>query len=257
MEKFKLSINVLLFMLPAFTALAETKQYNVEIVIFEDRSKHYLDSEQWPIITSSSEDSTATKLIEEASEDISLNTQTDSKIDESFDYKDAEHLETNNALNINHEVSNVLAEHVAKLKRSSRYNVLVHKSWQQTGLSNDDAINIQIDSTQHKGSNNEDISKFKAENESSKLDEKKIESNVQGSIKLILGRYLHIHTNLHYKRLMDTYSSNTLALNSNIFNEFKIQSQRRMRSNELHYIDHPLLGILVMVSPIIKPESET
>ena len=27
-----------------------------------------------------------------------------------------------------------------------------------------------------------------------------------------------------------------------------------MRSNELHYIDHPLLGILVIVTPIKPPE---
>ena len=34
----------------------------------------------------------------------------------------------------------------------------------------------------------------------------------------------------------------------------QIQSQRRMRSTEFHYIDHPKLGILAVIYPVDKPE---
>ena len=32
------------------------------------------------------------------------------------------------------------------------------------------------------------------------------------------------------------------------------QKRRRIRSNELHYIDHPVLGILLRITPYEKPE---
>ena len=36
----------------------------------------------------------------------------------------------------------------------------------------------------------------------------------------------------------------------------QIQSQRRMRSTEFHYIDHPKVGILAVIYPVEKPELE-
>lgn len=36
-----------------------------------------------------------------------------------------------------------------------------------------------------------------------------------------------------------------------------IQSQRRMRSAEFHYIDHPKIGILAVIYPVEKPELES
>jgi hypothetical protein len=35
-----------------------------------------------------------------------------------------------------------------------------------------------------------------------------------------------------------------------------IKQRRRMRSNELHYIDHPLLGLLIKISPVELTKSE-
>jgi hypothetical protein len=34
--------------------------------------------------------------------------------------------------------------------------------------------------------------------------------------------------------------------------EYPIKFHRRMRSKELHYLDHPLVGILVMAKPVEK-----
>ncbi len=36
-----------------------------------------------------------------------------------------------------------------------------------------------------------------------------------------------------------------------------LRQHRRMRSNELHYIDHPLMGLLIKVTPYTLPEPET
>ncbi|MCK4704001.1 MAG: hypothetical protein KAT90_00855, partial [Gammaproteobacteria bacterium] len=35
---------------------------------------------------------------------------------------------------------------------------------------------------------------------------------------------------------------------------YPLQAHRRMRSKELHYIDHPLIGILIQINPVKKPK---
>jgi len=209
MKTFITSIFNLLLLLSTASTHAATKQYNIEMIIFEDTSSRYLNSERWPIIHQPEED------------------------------KPAEQPENNSLVNITHHASDALAEYVTKLKNSRQYKVLLHQSWQQTGLSNTDAVDIQIDTSAGENTGN---------------DAESISSNVQGTIKLILGRYLHIHTDLLYNRLNEEYQPASPTLNSKVFNQFQIKSQRRMRSNELHYIDHPLLGILVLVTPIKQPE---
>jgi len=33
-----------------------------------------------------------------------------------------------------------------------------------------------------------------------------------------------------------------------------LQQKRRMRSTEVHYIDHPMLGVVIKISPVTKSE---
>jgi hypothetical protein len=106
-----------------------------------------------------------------------------------------------------------------------------------------------------------------------------IEAEVTGEIYLYRSRYLHLVSKLniqHWQHLDNTGSlDKSIALlpnhpqqNTNIIpsnsstpltaiNEIPIRAamvnqSRRMRSNELHYIDHPMLGILVRVTPLAE-----
>ncbi len=63
---------------------------------------------------------------------------------------------------------------------------------------------------------------------------------LEGLISVTLGRYVHFHAVLRY-RLEDG-----VAL---------LSEQRRMRSDEPHYLDHPALGLLVRVDPLDAPEA--
>lgn len=227
MEKLKLSILTALLSLSAALGHAETNEYNIEIVIFEDSSNSYINSEQWPIIN------------HPENPEPHQNTETNQ----------AQYADINSVNNITRNDANMLVDHVKKLSRSSRYNVLLHKSWQQTGLDNANAIDMVIDSRKSKNDIKEIMLPAPNSN-SQKQTNSTLESNVQGTMKLILGRYLHIHTDLIYQRPNKAYNPVSPALNNKRFNEFEIKSQRRMRSSELHYIDHPLLGILVLVTPI-------
>lgn len=57
-------------------------------------------------------------------------------------------------------------------------------------------------------------------------------TRLSGLVRLTQGRELHLDTDLV---LRDGYSPNT----------YRIQQHRRLRSGELHYLDHPRLGIIV------------
>jgi hypothetical protein len=44
-----------------------------------------------------------------------------------------------------------------------------------------------------------------------------------------------------------------ISVSTNIFH---MKNHRRMRSKELHYIDHPLVGMLIQINPVVKPKNE-
>ena len=67
---------------------------------------------------------------------------------------------------------------------------------------------------------------------------------VTGLVRISLGRYLHIDTDLAIRS--GTGDNATLIRN---------QDHRRMRSGELHYLDHPAYGILVVINPYQPPEA--
>ena len=62
---------------------------------------------------------------------------------------------------------------------------------------------------------------------------------LEGWFSVTVGRYVHFRAYLLY-RLADGSTA--------VFNE-----SRRMRSNEVHYLDHPALGILALVRPVETP----
>ena len=61
---------------------------------------------------------------------------------------------------------------------------------------------------------------------------------LQGHVGVTLGRYLHVNTHLW---LQPDPNNRDYAV---------LQESRRMRSNELHYVDHPLMGVLIKITPI-------
>jgi len=108
---------------------------------------------------------------------------------------------------------------------------------------------------------------------------------LDGTVELIVSRYLHLHFDLFY----------TIAVDETLIGEprrprasasepgteresaparsgpgrdlargpggqpmlaFPLRQQRRMRSGDLHYIDHPVLGVLVLVTPVEEDDEE-
>ncbi len=93
---------------------------------------------------------------------------------------------------------------------------------------------------------------------------------LEGSISLSVGQYLRIQSNLWLSQfvpagtnLTETWPElpplpNTASNESEksqgylIKRIVKLNQERSMRSNEIHYIDHPLLGIIIKIVPVEK-----
>jgi len=128
-----------------------------------------------------------------------------------------------------------LGDAFERLDRLSAYQPLVHGGWVQEGLPEEQAAPF-------------DLAYLGA-------------SNPNGTIKLHLSRFLHLTLNLDYRPTQTSEPSfavggpNAFALNELVLQpRYVLNTQRRARSGELHYIDHPLFGVLVLVTP--EPEAD-
>ena len=209
-------------------------EYDIEIIIFEDPHARYINSEYWHENPDLISPLSATETETEAS--------------------NTDELKRNNFKTIK---PVILGQEYRRINNSSEFNVLFYGAWRQTGLDENNAFEIKIEDL-------ENTHKTKSEN------------TITGQLKLVLSRYLHIYGDLDYQRPIDTNSidneSNddtsgintataTTEENQGIIvkteNNYPINIHRRMRSKELHYIDHPLVGMLIQINPVKPPVENT
>ena len=114
------------------------------------------------------------------------------------------------------------------LESSGRHNVLFHRAWRQLAYDKSRAVAYPVHSI--------------AENR---------RDSIEGIIKLVRGRFLHLDVNL---QLM-TSARGTEVMFSDSPNSrpaFELIETRRIKSNVLHYFDHPRLGVIARVTPYIS-----
>jgi hypothetical protein len=123
------------------------------------------------------------------------------------------------------------------LNKSGKYRVIKHISWLQPGLAREDAIAVRV----HAGKN------YKNEFNERSFTNQPV-NELDGTVKVVLGRFLHVYTDLAYRKAFNVSSKDALG-RSRVLADFSIKTHRKMRSNTLHYIDHPYLGILIEIRP--------
>lgn len=102
-----------------------------------------------------------------------------------------------------------------RIRRASGKPVkLTHMIWRQPAVGRLDAIPVQVSGRTKTGV-------------------------LTGTAKVHVKRYLHLELDL----LLET-------TNGPHPGKFRLQANRRMRSNKLHYIDHPIMGALVRITPV-------
>ena len=161
-----------------------------------------------------------------------------------------------------------LADSAAHLRYSPNYKLLAHFGWTQRSLSKRQALPIRIISHQFSDSLIPD-----------------------GEIKLYVSRYLHMLVDLSASQCEYTekqiegvsdktldeqlesgmskqeiqaemeksnIASNNMADSNQCINKvYQFKQNRKMRSRELHYIDNPVFGLLVYVTPLSVTKEET
>lgn len=212
--------------------------YTVEVIIFANNGNEALDDEYWPEIPDLPVRSAITLAPPSKSDaDIAAFQQL-----------------PNSLLSLNQEL--------AQLKRSSSYRILHHSGWMQPVAETQNPKPVRI-----QGGNILDNGMFE----------------LDGYIGVGKGRYLHFRPDLYFSRSLTSAESNLLlkanaietptdsmeplqqpsassAVNTVATRPLELfipetltvnlNQARRMRSKELHFIDHPLFGVLVEMKPV-------
>ncbi len=115
------------------------------------------------------------------------------------------------------------------LENSRDYEILYHRAWRQVAYDKRNSIAYPIETEIEKGKR----------------------SSVQGWVKLIRERFLHLDVDLF---LVANQGQAPLASDDRI-PLFELNEKRRIRSGELHYFDHPRFGMIARVTPYQASES--
>ena len=113
------------------------------------------------------------------------------------------------------------------LRRSARYRPILHAGWRLRGGPRSSTRPARL--TAHLGNDRDG-------------------PVVYGNVRVSLARYLQIELDLLYTR-PPPVTDDAAAPADAIPTRFRLIAERRMRSRELHYIDHPMFGVLVLVTP--------
>ena len=207
-----LALAVILAAAFALPAGAAERWFTVEIIVFEDLRSDNLHTEHW------SRDPGEPSLVNA----IELTHLPEDAPDDGV-----------HAYRLMKSSNLTLGEVRNRLRRSAHYRPLVHAGWRLPGLPRRAARPVHVGRSLD-GSEARAAEGIGAER-----------SSVHGTMTVSLARYLQVDVDLLYHRPESSES----AASSSAPTRFRIVSERRMRSGELHYIDHPLFGVLILLTP--------
>ena len=243
--------------------LAETTGYEVEVIIFSYNNNQYSNSEKWPETKPIDSVNTADRASSSSPNTDNENSTPDKPTSPDIENetrsteKEAATLIdlTKQASFLSHDQYRLNSQEQKMLKQK-HYNLLLHKAWKQAGLAENKTFPIHIDS-RLTDDNKSTIDKNITTDNSTRSKENKGEY-ISGDITLIMSRYLHIKTNLLLHESEITSNTETSEYNSSTDKPeeklYAINLERRMKSREIHFIDHPLIGIIVLAIPFEIPD---
>lgn len=124
-----------------------------------------------------------------------------------------------------------LGKDASLLARSGRYRVLYHRGWLQSIGNSQKAPSVRIRASSG-------------------------EYELDGRLSIYRNRFLHARPSLqlsqHGQAAVVSAEQASPATSDYRPSAWLLQDARRMRSNEIHYIDHPKMGILLIIRPVNK-----
>ena len=217
---------------------AGEKWYQVEVLVFERRGSSVLEEESW-------NPSPGHPPIEAS---IALIAPGESPLEGAGPH----------AFRVLPEDALILNKVRGHLENSSETTPILHVGWRQPGVGKDDApwVNLYLPprdagaagkaggllgQAQRVGVEDPSAQGQPALIPLDALQEPMVSPPVlDGTVRVHLSRYLHAEVDLVYHR-------------DDVEFPFRLATSRRMRSSELHYLDHPVFGVLIKVVPY-EPE---
>ena len=212
---------IICFFLTSFSAQAEVSWYKVEVIVFANLDESTIDDEKWQPITEVPQRKSVALKAPSAEQTVPYSLIPRSQLNLTSDKQ--------------------------HLSRSGKYKILYHSGWVQPVTETQKPFPVRITAGEI------------MDNGMYELD---------GYVAVGRGRYLHFRPDLYFSRKVqkapampealpvDTNASAALpALQFPELPEIltvNLNQARRMRSEELHYIDHPLFGVMVEILPMDK-----
>jgi len=197
--------------------------YRVEIIVFADLDASSAGDEQWPLDPGTPPLDNAVELLD----------ATDPETPEP-ELRLAYQRITGDALQLN--------APWGRLRRSANYHPLLHIAWRQPALAQDEARPVHLRGGRPAPAAG-GLQAVPAAPSAAPLP-----AEIDGTLRLYRARYLHLDLDLRYRP-----DSPPPGLTQQV-EVFRLTESRRVRSRKLHYFDHPLFGVLALVTPLPEPD---
>jgi hypothetical protein len=237
-HKLKINLNYFLLLFLLFSnflvhAADNKKQYyHVELVLFQHLNKQGQQEEFWhqpPINSTNSSTYDNNESLQQNDIQAPQHVINNSLALAEYD------LSTHIFTSFNERVSPISTENYQltdtanHIRYSDDYKLLAHFGWAQRSLSKKQALPINIIA-------------------------KSLSDNTQlipvGELTLYISRYLHLQVDLQATQCLFSSSQKREQEDNSCVNQlYQFKQDRKMRSGELHYIDNPVFGLLVYVTP--------
>ena len=151
-----------------------------------------------------------------------------------------------------------LQNQARKIEGSGSRRVLLHTAWRQPGMAREEALTVYFKrpipgiTSSRPGASGAAVESVAT----SRLLPPEA-GELEGMIKVTLSRYLHVDTDIVFRPQIAEEMRNFYATDVTqdtlqpVVYHLK-QTRRRIRSRELHYLDNPALGMLVLITPYPK-----
>lgn len=113
------------------------------------------------------------------------------------------------------------------------YRVLMHRAWTQKAYPNKNSTQVLLEASDQYG------------------------TNMLGTVRLYKTRFAHVNFDLNFDRRIPSKVQAAFAQNQQLEAtnlpthwSFQLKESRKIRPGELHYLDHPLFGVLVQIEKL-------
>ncbi len=238
---------------------AETPWYEVEVIIFANKQKLDHDTEKWP------EDITASKATR--------------VLDLALPGNSGESAYGKGAYVLLDKQSYQLAAIANKINSSSQYEVVLHLAWRQPTLDDAKSVPVFVFNDMLQRDSAPPAANI-GPGQGYDFYVNALETGpkyhwLSGTLRLSVSRYLHLESDLHVKLRATrqevieespppesgfgaffgmSRDPTPIMIERPVLQDYRLFETRRMRSKEIHYFDHPLMGMVVKVTPY-EPET--